>query len=103
MTRNKNRLARYRNNPRSVSFEELKTLLEAFGFEVRNYSGGSHFSVSHPKYDVIQPMESNTIPMNKPSVLEVYVKRALKWIDKAIEVQEAEEDARDHENEKPND
>lgn len=95
MTRWDNRLARYRNNPRDVSFEEIKGLLEAFGFEVKNYSGGSHFSVSHPQYDVIKPMEPNSIPMNKPSVRDVYVKRAIKWIDSVREMQKAEEVGKD--------
>ena len=91
MTRIQNKLKRYRNNPKSVTFEELKALLVSYGFDVNNYSGGSHFSVSHPQYAVIRPMEPNTIPMNKPSVLEVYVKRAIKWIDRVVEQQEKEE------------
>ena len=102
MTRIKNKLAQYRNNPKNVTFDELKTLLEAFGFEVKNYSGGSHYSVSHTKFDVIPHMEPNTIPMKKPNVLEVYVKRSLGWIEKAIEFQEAEEAANSDETETPN-
>ena len=90
MTRLENKLARCRNNPKGVSFEEIKSLFEAFGFEVVNYSGGSHFSVSHPKYDAIGPLEPNTIPMKKPGVMEVYVRRAIKWIDVLIEKQKAE-------------
>ena len=101
MTRKNRQLARYRNNPKSVSFDELKTLLESFGFEVKNYSGGSHFSVSHSKYDVINAMEPNTIPMKKPHLMEVYVKLAIRWIEKAIEMQEAEEAAKTNEEEKP--
>ena len=92
LTRLQNKLARYRNNPKDVTFDELKTLLEAYGFEVKNHSGGSHYSVSHPKYSVIPPMEPNTIPMKKPAVLEVYVRRSLKWIEKVIGQQEAEGD-----------
>ena len=100
MTRMKNRLTRYRNNPKAVSFEELKTLLESFGFEVKNYSGGSHFSVSHKKYDIIKAMEPNSIPAKKPHVMEVYVKRAVGWIEKAVEMQEAEEAAKKNERDK---
>ena len=103
MTRWNKRLARYRNSPKDVSFEEIKVLLEAFGFEVKNYSGGSHYSVSHSKYEVIKPMEPNTIPMKKPSVREVYVKRAIKWIDRIIEMQEAGEVNNNGEGEKNDD
>ena len=91
MTRKLNKLARYKNSPSDVSFEELKSLLESFGFEVKNYSGGSHFSVSHGKYNVIGIMEPNTIPAKKPHVLKIYVNRAIGWIEKLIEIQETEE------------
>jgi len=91
MTSKDSKLMRYRNNPKAVSFGELKTLLESFGFEVKNYSGGSHFSVSHPKYKVIDEMEPNVIPMKRPHVLEVYVKRSINWIEKAKKIQEEEE------------
>ncbi|MCL2111349.1 MAG: hypothetical protein FWH32_03695 [Clostridiales bacterium] len=96
MTRKLNRLARCRNNPNAVSFEELKMLLESFGFEVKNYSGGSHFSVSHSRYDVINAMEPNAIPMKKPHILPVYVRRAIRWIEKVIEMQEGGEAANDN-------
>jgi len=36
-------------------------------------------------------MEPNTIPMKKPNVLEVYVKRAIRWIDRVVELQAEEE------------
>jgi len=91
LTRIQNKLKQYRNNPKSVTFEELKILLLSYGFEVNNYSGGSHFSVSHSQYTVIRPMEPNTIPMKKPNVLEVYVKRAIRWIDRVVELQAEEE------------
>ena len=103
MTRWESRLARYRNNPKNVSFKELKALLEAFGFEVNNYSGGSHFSVSHTKYDVIKPMEPNTIPMKRSNIIEVYVRRAIKWIDISIEMREAEGAVKNGEAEKTDD
>ena len=103
MTRKKNKLIRYRNNPKEVSFNELKALLEAFGFEVRNYSGGSHFSVSHSKDDIIGTMEPNVIPMKKPHVMEIYVKRAIGWIEKAITLEEAEVRIKSHETYRQND
>ena len=75
-------LERFRNNPKAVSFEKLVSLLESYGFEVKNYSGGSHYSVSHPDYSIIDVREPNSIPMHKPHVLPVYVKRAIVWIDR---------------------
>jgi hypothetical protein len=102
VTRIINKLTRYRNNPKNVSFEEIQTLLESFGFEVKNYSGGSHFSVSHKKYDVIGTMEPNTIPMKRPHVLQVYVKRAIRWIEKVIEIQVTEAEAEAEEASKRN-
>ena len=82
MTRQVKLLEKVRGNPRAVSFKELVSLLESYGFEVKNYSGGSHYSVSHPDYRVIDAMEPNSIPMHKPHVLPVYVKRAIVWIDR---------------------
>ena len=89
MTGQKRQLEKYRNNPKTVSFEKLVSLLKSYGFEVNNYSGGSHYSVSHPDYDVINVLEPNSIPMNKPHVLSVFVKRAIAWIDR-VEVLEEE-------------
>jgi hypothetical protein len=75
-------------NPRAVSFEELAATLKAFGFEVKNYSGGSHFSVSHPLHPVIDSMEPNSIPRRKPPVLPVYARRAIRWIERVRELEE---------------
>jgi len=88
-------LEKYRSNPKSVSFEELKSLLESYGFEVKNFSGGSHYSVSHPIYKIIKEMEPNSIPRKKPTVLKVYVKKAIDWIDLLIEIQKAEAEKND--------
>ena len=97
MTSKTKRLARYRNNPKNVSFEELKSLLESYGFEVQNHSGGSHYSVSHKKYNVIGMLEPNTIPSKKQHILRIYVTRAIGWIEKVVEIQEAEEEAKNEE------
>ena len=99
MTQLEKQLAKIRNNPKAVSFEKLVSLLESFGFEVKNYSGGSHYSISHPEYDVIDALEPNSIPMHKPHVLPVYVKRAIIWIDRIVLAQEEseKEEARSHE------
>ncbi|MDR2957064.1 MAG: type II toxin-antitoxin system HicA family toxin [Coriobacteriales bacterium] len=88
MTKQEKLLEKIRNNPSSVSFEKLVNLLESFGFEVKNYSGGSHYSVSHPDDNIIGTMEPNSIPMHKPTVLPVYVRRAIVWIDRVRQVEE---------------
>jgi len=102
VTQKERQLARYRNNPKHVTFEELKALLEHYGFEVNNYSGGSHFSVSHTKYDIIGAMEPNTIPSKKQHLMEVYVRRSLKWIDDVISLEMAEKAVLKNEKEKTN-
>jgi hypothetical protein len=88
LVRRDKRLENLKANPKTVSFEELVTTLKAFGFEVKNYSGGSHFSVSHPLYHVIDPMEPNSIPRRKPHVLPVYARRAIRWIERVRELEE---------------
>jgi len=91
VTQQEKLLQKIRSNPKAVSFKELVNLLQSYGFEVKNYSGGSHYSVSHPDYSVIDAMEPNSIPMHKPHVLPVYVKRAVKWIDSAELARKAKE------------
>jgi predicted RNA binding protein YcfA (HicA-like mRNA interferase family) len=43
MSKRKKLLERIRRNPKNVSFEDLRKLLEHYGFELRR-SRGSHFS-----------------------------------------------------------
>jgi len=88
VTQREKQLEKLRSNPKAVSFEKLVSILRSYGFEVKNYSGGSHYSVSHPDYDVINAMEPNSIPMNKPHVLPVYVKRSIAWIDRVMLLEE---------------
>jgi hypothetical protein len=91
------RLEKIRNNPKGVSFEKLVALLESYGFEVKNYSGGSHYSVSHPIHNVTDAMEPNSIPTHKPHILSVYVKRALIWIDRVRALENKKEEAENDE------
>jgi hypothetical protein len=64
------------------------SLLISFGFDVHNYSGGSHYTVSHKEYDIFDEQESHIIPMKRPEVLSVYVKRAIVWIERVMEIEE---------------
>jgi hypothetical protein len=75
---------RLKNNPKDVTFKELKTILESYGFIFTNYSGGSHFTVSYKIKGIIDPMEKNSIPFHKPTIKAYYVKIALKWIERVI-------------------
>lgn len=61
-----------KNNPKDVSFEDIKKLLINFGYEVDN-SGGSHWVFRKEDH------EPQVIPRKKP-VKSIYVIRALKTI-----------------------
>jgi predicted RNA binding protein YcfA (HicA-like mRNA interferase family) len=63
------------NNPKEVKFEELKRLLEGFGFVCSQPSGGSsHYTFRRPgSYPI-------TVPKKKP-VNQAYVKRVIKQLN----------------------
>lgn len=73
MSRQEKLLARIRQNPKNVRFEEIDNLLLRLGFDKRQK--GSHaFYSFRGKYPI-------TIPFRKPFILPVYVKNVLKIID----------------------
>jgi predicted RNA binding protein YcfA (HicA-like mRNA interferase family) len=63
-------------NPKNVSFNDLETLLESFGFTVRKGKGSHHVFKRPGCYPL-------TVPFNRP-VKSVYVKKALKYINDLI-------------------
>jgi predicted RNA binding protein YcfA (HicA-like mRNA interferase family) len=67
------RIARLRQNPRNVRFEELEGILLGLGFTER-MGKGSHVSFS---------LEGNVliIPKQKPQLREVYIKLVLEKLD----------------------
>lgn len=68
-------LARIRNNPKTVTFDELDTLLQRAGFRRRQpRSGSSHYV--YTKEDRIL-----TVPKHSPYVKAVYVEQALRVLD----------------------
>lgn len=67
-------LARMRNNPRDWRIDDLLTLAERYGIEVRN-SGGSHHVFSARGIP-----DSLCVPAHRP-VKPVYVKRFIVLID----------------------
>jgi hypothetical protein len=93
VVRRSKKLESLKTNPKDVSFEELVSALRSYGFEVENYSGGSHYTVSHPIHQVMDSREPNSIPKRKPHILPVYVRRAIRWIEsvEAIEGKEYHE------------
>ena len=82
MARRDKVLERARNNPRGWRFEELRSLLERFGFVI--YSGsGSHFLAVHPDSDIRPTLVKHSREL-KPG----YVRTAVKAIDEVIERQQ---------------
>jgi predicted RNA binding protein YcfA (HicA-like mRNA interferase family) len=70
-------LKRFRNNPKDVSFHDLRLLLEAFGFELRNVHGSHHNFVGYVGGQKIRI----SIPLKHP-LKAVYVKRVLSYIER---------------------
>ncbi len=85
MAQSNKKLLKIKRNPKDVSFAELRSILEYYGFVATNYSGGSHFTFEHPYADIILLDESKSIPYNRPTVKPPYVKKAIKWIERVIE------------------
>lgn len=75
MSKRKKRLERIRQNPKNVSFEELRQVLEDYGF-VLDRVVGSHYSFKR-----MQNSSLFVLPYRKPAVKVVYVKKALQLID----------------------
>jgi len=75
MTKREKRLARIRNNPKNVRFEELDRLLRDYGFERRQPSGGS----SH--YFYICAHYRLTVPRKRPFIKQIYVKQVIRQLE----------------------
>lgn len=75
MAKHKKRLAKIRQNPKNVRFEVLDRVLRDYGFERRQPRGGS----SHYFYFLSE--HRLTIPLKRPFVKTVYVKRALSILE----------------------
>lgn len=89
MTKREKRLQKLRQNPKNVSFEDLQTVLEDFGFELIRSSGSHHsFSIT-----ISGEPHLLVVPYHRP-VKSIYVREALKLID--LMEQESEEE--DNEN-----
>jgi len=86
MSKRQKRLARLRQNPKNVSFDDLRLVLEDYGFR-HVTTTGSHFSFS---YTLGGQEELFTVPFRRP-VKQIYVELALELIDQIIVEQGQEE------------
>ena len=95
MSKRQKRLERIRQQPNNVSLDDLRRVLEDYGFEYKQ-TVGSHYTFS---YVLGSQTKLFVVPFRRP-VKPVYVKRALKLIDQIIEEQgEDEPDESDSEEE----
>jgi predicted RNA binding protein YcfA (HicA-like mRNA interferase family) len=95
MTKREKRLQKMRQNPKDVSFADLRTVLEDFGFELVRSSG------SHHSFNITIDGESRlfVVPYRHP-VKAVYVREALLLIDK---IQSEQQQLMDEDIDNPND
>lgn len=82
MSKRDKAIERLRQNPKTVRFEDIDSLLLSFGFEKRQKS-------SHATY-ILKNHRPITIPFRKPFILPVYVKNVLQLLD---EIDQLTEDA----------
>lgn len=75
MSKRDKRIERLRQNPQSVRFEEIETILEGLGFKRRQK--GSHVVFSMGKF-------RTTVPIKKPFVKRTYVEDVLKLLDELL-------------------
>lgn len=68
-------VSKMRNSPQGWRINDLKKVLDGYGFVEGHSNGGSHVTFSHPKLEKI-----NTIPVHKP-IKAVYVKQLIEQID----------------------
>ena len=81
MSKRKKREEKIRNSPQTVSFDDLRWLLEEYGFRIRQANPSSHF---------VFKRESRfgsliiCVPWKRPFVRRVYVGKVLDIIDRII-------------------
>ncbi|OQA40259.1 MAG: hypothetical protein BWY52_02915 [Chloroflexi bacterium ADurb.Bin325] len=75
-------IAKWRNNPRDVRFEEIDRVLLRVGFTKRQ-RGTSHAVYTKDAYRL-------TIPFRQPHILPVYVRQVLQVLDELQELRDEE-------------
>ncbi len=76
MARRDKRLQKLRQNPKNVSLDDLRQVLEDYGFWLDRIVGSHHVF----RAEIDQRVWKLTIPFNKPIKI-IYVKQALAAID----------------------
>lgn len=89
MAKKQKRLERLRQNPKNVTFEELRQVMEDYGF-LLDRASGSHFNF---RAEVSDQVWKITIPFKKPYVKEHYVKEVLKAVDEIRAAKTESEDS----------
>lgn len=75
-------LVKIRNNPKTVSFDDLDKVLLQIGFECRQpRSGSSHYVYTYGSFRL-------TVPYNRPYVKAFYVKQAIEFIELILQDEE---------------
>lgn len=96
MSKKRKRLERLRQNPKNVTFEDLRTVLEDYGFTLERSSGSHHsFKVKLGDEYILL-----VIPYRRP-IKPNYVKDALAIIDEIMAAQTSTEES-DEDEEKEN-
>lgn len=52
-------------------FREAETLLKSYGCTVKNRTGGSHYSVSHPQIDEVIILPKHNVPLKKYNIRDI--------------------------------
>jgi len=82
MSKKEKALAKLRQNPKHVRFEEIEKILLRLGFKKRQ-DGTSHATFIFGKHII-------TVPKRKPFVKPKYVELALEMLDKIKELDEGD-------------
>lgn len=87
MSKRQKRLARIRQNPNNVSLEDLRKVLEDYGFEYKQ-TVGSHYTFS---VVIGTTTKLLVVPFRRP-IKVAYIKKALKLIDEIIGLEDIDDE-----------
>jgi predicted RNA binding protein YcfA (HicA-like mRNA interferase family) len=92
MSKRKKRLERLRKNPKVVTIEQLRQVLEDHGFILKRIKG------SHYLFEIELEGENRTltIPVHTPHIKVVYIKQSLQLIDTLASAEEEEVEDGEH-------
>lgn len=86
MSKRKKRLQKIRQNPKAVTFDDMRSVMEDLGFQLKHITG-SHHIFEHPDVS-----DKFSLPFQRPHVNSVYVKRLLELIQQLVNDMPDEED-----------